>query len=288
MKLLKKLLLGTANFGMDYGISFGKRVPKDEVFRMLDLAKEKGILGIDTAPAYGEAEEVIGEYLQKRGKSFSVITKLPKRSYKDTLEVKNTFLKSLENLKVDSVDYLLIHSFETYIEYKEKILQAFEFLREEKLIRAYGLSVYHPQEVMEFLKDVKGDFAVEFPLNVFDRRFMPYLREWKALNITLFARSVFLQGLFFLPEDKLNGRFERVKDKILRLRLLAEESKLSLACLCLGFVASFEEIDGLVVGMDSHKQLEEITSCLEAFEKPKFNLEDLEVRDEDIILPYRW
>ncbi|MFN3599035.1 MAG: aldo/keto reductase [Aquificaceae bacterium] len=119
---MKKLLLGTANFGMDYGIAFGKRVPKEEVFRMLDLAKEKKIFGIDTAPAYGKAQEIIGEYLQKKVKPFRIITKLPKRSYKDTLEVKNTLLKSLENLKVDSIDYLLIHSFETFKEWKGTLL----------------------------------------------------------------------------------------------------------------------------------------------------------------------
>ncbi|MFN3599034.1 MAG: hypothetical protein ACK4VK_04785 [Aquificaceae bacterium] len=89
--------------------------------------------------------------------------------------------------------------------------------------------------MLEFLKDVKGGFALEIPLNVFDRRFVPYLGKWKALNISLFVRSVFLQGLFFLPEERLRGPFERVKDKIQKLRLLVQESGLGLACLCLGF-----------------------------------------------------
>lgn len=286
--LVNKLLIGSANFGMDYGIAFSRRVSREEVFNILDFAKEKGVFGIDTAPAYGDAERIIGEYLKLRGNVFHIITKLPMATYKNYIEVKSVLINSLKRLEVDKVDYFLVHSFKTFAEQKDIIIESLELLKEEGFIEKYGISVYHPVEVLEFLKVAGGNFAVELPLNIFDRRFMPYLKDWKRLNLTLFARSVFLQGLFFLPEEKLTGVFEKVREKVLRLRALAQELGISLPCLCLSFVASLEELDGFIVGVDSLEQLRDTISCLENFKKLEVSLDAFEEGDEDIIIPYRW
>ena len=58
-----RISLGTAQFGLDYGISnkSGKIEPK-EVDKILSFAKKNGIKSIDTAQAYGESETVLGKY----------------------------------------------------------------------------------------------------------------------------------------------------------------------------------------------------------------------------------
>ncbi|QID32930.1 aldo/keto reductase [Pampinifervens florentissimum] len=286
--MVNKLILGTANFGMNYGIAFGKQVSKEEVFRILDLAVEEKVFGVDTAPVYGDAEEVIGEYFSQKGQVLKVITKLPKKYYKSYEDVKSTLLESLKNLKIDSVDYLLVHSFETFKQHKELLDYSLKSLKEQGLLKFYGISVYHPWEVFQFLETFGGNFAVEFPINVFDRRFVPYIEKWKEKGIILFARSVFLQGLFFLPEEKLKGVFERVKEKILRLREISEKLGISLACLCLLFVLNFSQVDGFIVGVDDKKQLEDLLNCAKLKKIDALELEDLEIDDEDIILPYKW
>ena len=59
----EKLALGSAQFGLAYGISNSHgKVSMNEVFRILTLAKSLGINTIDTASAYGNSEDVLGSY----------------------------------------------------------------------------------------------------------------------------------------------------------------------------------------------------------------------------------
>ncbi|MEN3034246.1 MAG: aldo/keto reductase [Aquificaceae bacterium] len=286
--MVEKFVLGTANFGMEYGIACGRKLSKQEAFEILDIALFRGIWGVDTAVAYGEAHNVLGEYVRQKHKSFRVITKLPAWDYQSCEDVYSLVIKSLETLGIPKLKVLMIHSFQTFTKYKDFLIKCLKNLKKRELIENYGISVYHPEEVFEFYKFTEESFAVEFPINVFDRRFLPYLKSWKGDGLELFARSIFLQGLFFLEEEKLKGVFQRVKNKIISLRELSKEFNISVACICLNFVASFEELDGIVVGVDNPQQLINNFQCLEK----RINLEDklraFEVKDEDILLPYRW
>jgi len=61
-----KLALGTAQFGFDYGINNKKgKIPKKEVFQILDYAAKQKIDTLDTALGYGDSERIIGEYFKK-------------------------------------------------------------------------------------------------------------------------------------------------------------------------------------------------------------------------------
>ena len=59
------LCLGTVQFGMNYGIRGQKQPNLKEAIKMLDYAVQNGIANIDTANAYGTAENVVGEFLKK-------------------------------------------------------------------------------------------------------------------------------------------------------------------------------------------------------------------------------
>ena len=60
-----ELCLGTVQFGMDYGIRGQKQPSVEQAVEMLDYATQNGINTIDTANAYGTAEDVVGTFLQK-------------------------------------------------------------------------------------------------------------------------------------------------------------------------------------------------------------------------------
>ena len=75
MSLTKKLILGTAQFGQNYGITnvMGK-VPEAEIKSIFRNARSNQIHALDTASSYGDSELVLGNI----GVSdFDVITKLP-------------------------------------------------------------------------------------------------------------------------------------------------------------------------------------------------------------------
>ena len=75
---MNKLIIGTAQFGMPYGIaSRNGQVHGDEIIAILDLAWRNGINTLDTAKTYGSSEKSIGNYLKQRQRcSWNIITKL--------------------------------------------------------------------------------------------------------------------------------------------------------------------------------------------------------------------
>ena len=72
-----RLGLGSAQFGLDYGVTNlrGQTTPAD-VAELLRIAGHAGVRVIDTAPAYGSSEETIGACLPSEH-HFRIVTKTP-------------------------------------------------------------------------------------------------------------------------------------------------------------------------------------------------------------------
>src|SRR4051812_3179320 len=102
-----KLGLGTAQFGLPYGISnrLGQ-TPESEVEKILNYAKLCQIQVLDTATAYGTSESVIGRRLTQ-DHSFKIVTKVPKGSL--PYQLSSIVQKSLERMDQPSVYGLLLH-----------------------------------------------------------------------------------------------------------------------------------------------------------------------------------
>lgn len=291
----EKLIIGTANFGLEYGIANKKKLNRGDVFNILEYAHNQGMHGIDTAKAYGDAEKVIGEFFEKYGKVFNVITKLPKKEYKSITDVEDEIFESLKNMSIGYIDFVLLHSYETYKLYGKMIISVLQSLCRDKVIGRYGVSVYHPKEAETIARETDDVMAVEFPLNLFDQRFLKdnLMQRLKARGHFLFARSVFLQGLFFLDEGKLNGNFAKVKDKIRKIRDVSKEYDIETECIALLFAAEKLWVDGVIIGIDSKNQLMSNAGCFSEENLNKYKLIEpffsgLAVYDEEIILPYRW
>ena len=72
-----RLCLGTVQFGLSYGITnSGGQVSEIEVARILRMAEQSDVCWLDTAQAYGSAEEVLGRQLPQ-GHQLRLISKLP-------------------------------------------------------------------------------------------------------------------------------------------------------------------------------------------------------------------
>ncbi|MBI3803039.1 MAG: aldo/keto reductase [Nitrospirae bacterium] len=290
-----KWILGSANFGLSYGIANGKKLSREEVFQILRAAESEGVWGIDTAKAYGDAERVLGDYFKSRGQRFQVITKLPSKEYKNSREVEREINDSMLAMNIESIDVLLLHSYEMYRRAGAVILPVLQSLQKEGVIGRCGLSVYHPEEAMQSARDFKGSLTIEFPLNLFDRRFLKgsLLERLKEEGAFLMARSVFLQGLFFMPEGAFEGKLSGAREKVMQIRDLSEKSSLRPEWLPLTFVATQPKIDAVVIGVDSADHLKTNLQALTQENLTRYHqvedqLADLEVGDEEILLPYRW
>lgn len=289
--MLNKLILGTANFGMSYGIANRKKLSDKQIEDILKTATDYNIWGIDTASGYGNAEKLLGGYLQNT--PLSVITKLPYRRYLKGSDIFNEVKKSLKNLNINKIDILLIHSFENYRNDKDVIIKEIESLIKQDIVKRWGVSVYFIDEVLEVLNDGFTDFVVEFPVNLFDRRFLSedFLKLLKKKGCFLIARSVFLQGLFMIKPELLKGNLTKVKDNIKLLDQISLNQKIPIPTLALLFVLKQKFIDKVIIGVDSKNQLISNIAALKYLNRYKNIVRDLnalQVNDENILLPYRW
>ncbi len=293
--MIDKLVLGTANFGLQYGIANKRKLDKKEVFKILEYAHSQGVWGIDTAKVYGDAEKVIGKFFAEHGKVFNVITKLPNKKYNNAKDIEREIAESLDNMNISHIDFILIHSFETFKRYRKTIIPVLQSLCKDKVIKHFGFSVYHPEEVEDILRDTKDSITIEFPLNLFDQRFFKnnLIQRMKDNGNFLFARSIFLQGLFFLSVEKLKGNFTKVRDKITKIKVIAEEQHIRPECIAIFFAITIPWIDKVILGVDNQKHLIDNINCLTIENQDKYKqispfLSELEVFDENIILPYKW
>jgi len=112
--------LGTVKFGRNTDVKYPKRfeIPDDiQLSTLLSHASELGINLIDTAPAYGNAEERLGELLQAQRNNWFIATKVGEyykdgQSHYDFTQraITESIENSLKNLKTDYLDLVSIHS----------------------------------------------------------------------------------------------------------------------------------------------------------------------------------
>ncbi|WP_299824494.1 aldo/keto reductase [uncultured Pontibacter sp.] len=284
---LYKLILGTAQFGLDYGISNTRgQITQAEVDAILTKAAEAGITTLDTAAAYGESETSIGKALQ--GKSgFKIITKYPPNE--PGKSINRAFEESLQRLGQKKIYGYLLHSFSTYAENPAVIDELLQLKAADKIEKA-GVSLYHPAEAEILLKADAPIDIVQFPYSVFDRRFESILPELRWKGIETHVRSVYLQGLYFMQPDAIPAHLQKAAPKVKALQQLAEKYNLPIGAMLMGFVLQNEYIINVVVGVENLQTLEENISFTST-QPPKeliLALQDFEEQDENIILPYNW
>lgn len=258
-----QLGLGTAQFGLEYGVSnvLG-RTPEDEVSRIMKLAAEKGVHFLDTAAAYGESEAVLGRCIRRKA-GFKIVTKTPPlKSSKGTLAatniVSNGFNASLKRLKVSSVYGLLVHHAEDLLGPDGNDI--WEWLSERKSsgqVERIGISVYEGAHIDQVLDRYDIDI-IQLPINVFDQRLIGggQLTRLKQRGVEIHARSVFLQGLLLMEPGQLPDYFSPLIPHFSRWRSVIESKGLTAAQAALAFLRSTDVADVVLIGVNSIAQLE--------------------------------
>lgn len=252
MNLVNKLVLGTVQFGLDYGINncTGK-VTESEVSKILSLAKKEGINNIDTSYAYGDSEVVLGKVITDTHYDFRVVSKYPPSKY----SVIELFKKTLERLQSNNIYGYLIHDFEFYQSHPE-IWTEMKFLRNNGMVEKIGFSLYTVNE-LEFLLNHGIDFDVlQFPYNLLDRQFESYFPLLKKMNVEIYTRSVFLQGLFFKELENIPSSISPLKSYLHEIHQYCSSKGMSVEQCALSFVLRNFHIDGVLIGVDNALQLE--------------------------------
>lgn len=287
---LQKIMIGTAQFGMNYGIANQDgQVQENEITKILNLAEKNKISMIDTASQYGTSETILGKLANpKHFKMISKLRPLPKESLNIDSFVRQECLSSLNHLKRESLDGLLIHHAADLLNPRGKPLyEALHRLKQENKIKKIGISVYCPEQLLNLLDFFTFDI-IQLPLNILDQRFLQkdFLSQLKENKIELHVRSIFLQGLLLM--ENIPSYFDSIKPLLSALREDCMQNNLTLRKACIQFILSVKEIDHSIFGIDNHHQFSEIIADFSNSQTQKLNFNKYRCDDLQIINPINW
>lgn len=286
MKNANRLVIGTAQFGLDYGISNNSgQVSLEEANKILDYAYSNGVKELDTAATYGESEKVIGNC---NSELWSCITKFTlNKSFISPDDIYKSVNLSIKRLKREKLDGLLIHNVEILKKNGEAIIDALRECKRNGLVSKVGVSIYDPNDLELIYKFITPDI-VQTPFNAFDQRIQSsgWLNLLKSDGVEVHARSIFLQGLLLMDDQKRPNYFQHWESIFRSWDLYVAKSGVSKLTCALKIVLENTLIDKLIVGVQSLNEISEIiTSLNEELNRP-WNLEkDL---PSSLIDPRKW
>jgi len=270
-----RLVLGTVQLGMPYGVRAGAQPSQDEAFRILDEAYERGVNTFDTASSYGSAEDVLGQWMTRRGNQSEifVITKMrhgalgedPRASAADIAD--RELMVSLSRLKLEHVDGYLLH--DPALLRRENMVDALLKLKERGLTAHVGVSVYDESDALASAES-RLDY-IQVPYNVLDQRlhrteFFSLARE---SGKTIFSRSALLQGLLTMDIADVPQHLSVARPFLERFHAIAKKADRSPLAAAFQYAYIRSPADNIVFGVDSREQLREILALAkEAKDEP--------------------
>ena len=258
-KIKKKLIIGTAQFSSLYGITNLSKITSSEINGIFKLCEKNFITDYDTAFEYSNHK-----YFKKNNThTFNLSTKISNRDILSKTFEKNITIKiinQIRDLKIKYIRYLLIHSPE---ELKKKdFIKAMNFiklLKELGLVKKVGYSVYSKKKCEKLIKYAIPD-VIQLPINLINNSFTKdsFLKKIKKNKIEIHARSIFLQGLLLSNTINLPRKFKRYNSYWINFEKEVKKYSITKLNACLSHVLSYQEVDKVVMGINSLDHLKEI------------------------------
>ncbi|WP_223632973.1 aldo/keto reductase [Planococcus sp. 4-30] len=277
---MKKNFLGTSEIEVSE-IGLGcMSLPTDakEAGIIVDEAIAQGINYFDTADLYNKGinEEVVGKALKDHRKDIVLATKVGNEWSTQSDEVKwnpsKAYIKeqihaSLKRLQTDYIDLYQLHG-GMITDETEETIEAFEELKEEGLIRAYGISSIRPNVIKRFLE--KSDISsIMMQYSLLDRRPEELLDRIGQAGKSVVTRGSLAKGLLtgegLQRAGKMDGYLgygaEELKTTLHKLSAVHD----NLHALALQSVLQHDTVSSVVAGASSADQLK---ATIKAYDTP--------------------
>ena len=261
---MKKIILGTAQFSGNYGITKkDDYLSQNEAHKILKTLLAKKLRHLDTSIDYKNSFKKIKSF---NFNNWQITTKMDPKNLDFSsehnlyLSVKNQIKLIKKQSSIKTIKNLLLRNSNIILTPKGKILfKVLKKIKKNKLIINFGYSIYSFKNLEKIIINFRPDL-IQCPYNIFDRRIenIKIKNILKKKKIKVQARSIFLQGILLKKTNQLPKFFLKWKNLFLNFENLTKINKLSPLSLCFNFVNNNKDIDEIVIGVQNNKELKEI------------------------------
>ncbi|MDA3932437.1 MAG: aldo/keto reductase [Tenericutes bacterium] len=250
--------------------SNGKIMSEEEGIKLVKRAYEEGVTFFDTAPNYslGKSETIIGKALKDIREKIIINSKFGhhadgKIDFSES-KIRESIKGSLKRLKTDYLDSVILHNPDmTILKGETDHFKVLESLKEEGLIRGYGVSIDTPEELETVLKNQKVD-VIELLYNIFFQSTRNLLKEAKEKGIALVIKvpldSGWLTGKYDIHSQFSDIRSRWTNEDKERRHFLVNEIKNyvgenDIVKYAMNFLWANDAISTVIPGIRTEKQL---------------------------------
>lgn len=265
-KMASRLVLGTAQLGMPYGVANSTGQPDQLVAaRIVREAWEGGIHFFDTAQGYGQSEEILGCALRTCGvlSSVKIITKLTSVLGKDIFATRQAVQDSMQKLSVTRLYCAMLHREEQLYLLNEHAGEALADMQQQGLIEHIGISVYSPAMALAAIEHPLISI-IQLPSSLFDRRFVQagVFEKARALAKNTHIRSIFLQGVLTMSALQLPCNLIPLAPFVTRFHELCAFYDITPACAALVWALRFFKDSSILFGAETVIQVQQNLASL--------------------------
>jgi aryl-alcohol dehydrogenase-like predicted oxidoreductase len=287
--MINKIILGTAQFGLDYGINKYGELNSDDIDKILEIAHNNQIRILDTAEVYGDALNIIGDFIKKSKMEFKLMSKL---NLKDEINSSNIMAHLSKNLEILNSEKFFGYMFHNYKDFKNNlsIYEKLKLLQNNNIIENIGVSLYETLHIEDIVNNFELDF-IQVPFNLLDNDISKkeILKKAKSKNIEVHVRSIFLQGLFFGRNNNNNNKIKPLLKYIDNLNEIAKANNSNIESLAIHYPLKKDYIDKVIIGVHNTKQLKDNIDIINSdIDIPESELEKINVKERELLKPYNW
>ncbi|MGI8840945.1 MAG: aldo/keto reductase, partial [Caulobacteraceae bacterium] len=283
--LISKLGLGAAQFGLDGGAARRGRAPELEVRDILALAAQAGIGVLDTGAASIHGEAALGALLP-RPAPFRVTVKAP-RGDRGPLYVEAEARASLARLGLARADAIMVQSAgDLFSPHGAAWWDCLKTLRDDGLFARVGISAYASDDPLGLARRFRPD-VIQAPASLLDQRLLVdgSLAAARDLGVEVHLRSIFLNGLLFLPPDRAPSHIGAASiSRLSRARRLIAEGRSDPLQAALGFALSRPEASAVIVGATTAAEFSAIVAAA-ASPPPDLDWDNMALEDPAALDP---
>lgn len=284
---INKLGLGSGQFGLDQQAGARGRPRDAEARDILAIAARSGMGFMEVGRHAPSAEITLGQIMPKPNPfKLTVTTVRPDRG-PDLAEAE--VRAQLARLGVGSVDAILAPSAtDLFSAHGPELWDRLRKLKDDGLCKKIGVSVYASDDPVGLARRFKPD-VIQAPASLLDQRLLidGTLAELVSLGIEVHLRSIFLNGLLFLPPDRAPHHLQAAASRISRARRLIAEGRSDPLQAALGFALSRPEASAVLVGVASAAEMSAVVAAAMS-PPPDLDWDEMALDDPDALDPRAW